>query len=1339
MARELKVVIAGDASGAEKALASVEQKSGKLSPAFGAVGKAAAAGFAAMGAATAGAAVGLFKVGESFDGAADTIRVGTGATGQALEALKGDFKAVVKDVPTDFASASTAIADLNTRTGQTGEPLQELSKRMLEMTRLAGGDLSSNIALTTRVFGDWGIATEDQSGTLDKLFRASQATGTGVDALSTNLVKFGAPLRQLGFDFDTSTALLGKFEKEGVNTELVMGSMRIALGKMAREGEPAQETFGRVVDSIKSAGSASEANALSLELFGAKAGPDMAAAIREGRFELGSLLDTVSNGSETILGAAADTESFSEKWTRFKNTVLVAIEPLAGRVFDAVGSAMEVIGPRIATLVEQVVPRIEAFVGVVAEIAGKVGEAFRALGEGDLQGLAEVVDNIFGNSGQLVAPIRNAAETIVGIFGRLRGAADQVVGWWQRTFGGSGQVVGHTQALQRAIEPIWRNIAAIISSAVDVIRGVIDTFVKVATALWDRFGSDLIAFAKRAWENVQRVVEGVTRVIKGMLDAFAGLLTGDWERFWGGIQNIVSGAWNTIQGIVRLAIDAVRTIIVGVLDAIDLAWDTAWNAMATFLRGPWDAVKRTVSDSIDEVKRTVGRGVGEISTAWSTSWRAVTTFFSDRWTDIKTAATNAIGDVKRTIGTVVGEISTAWSTAWQGIRGTLDGIWTSIKTAASTALGALGLEGIVSGAVTAISRIWNGLKGAFAAPINWVIENVINRFLSGVDKVAGALGFSVNVPSIPLVPTFHEGGVVGAGGRMTGGPLKPGERMIKAQDGEEVLTRDDPRHTLNRRHVHDGSERGIGDGDGVFGAIGRAVTSALDTARNLIAQTVRPAMNAALALTDGMAGRFGLPGRVVGGTARRLGEGALDWVAGADKAAEDELARRVPALGTGIGWRAMWDAVKKQFPSAQLFSAVRPGAVTRSGNASYHSMGRAIDITPSLAIAQWIRDHYKAITKELIFTPFGRNQLKNGQDATFSAGVASDHYDHAHWAMAKGGIVTRPIHALVGEAGPEAVIPLDRFFGSTQIPALAGGGGAALDTKAVEELPEKVDAVFADLRDRVLAATRELTGIVCDWWDSHRQTVAGHLEQLRFAYGSTLAAIREQQRTFFAVTGETWAQGLQSLSFAVQSGLDAVSSAASNFAQTLSGVAATVPDAARAVQSGLDAVSSAASNFAQTLSGVAATVADAARAVQDAARAVQDAARAAQDTARAQPAPGPSGGSRPPRPSLPSTGNPALDAIRRIPGIGIGIGLPGLTDPSRLRDVPRTPTTPPRRGRVAGLDPDGTRAVEDFFKPKTASKAERTREIVQNFFYTSPLSPRDLARESRWQLKTSGV
>ena len=83
--------------------------------------KAAAvgAGMAAVGVAVVkGVAEGtkaLYELGTAFQEAENTIRVGTGATGDALDELMGSFDEVYKNVPTTMEDASQAIADYNTR------------------------------------------------------------------------------------------------------------------------------------------------------------------------------------------------------------------------------------------------------------------------------------------------------------------------------------------------------------------------------------------------------------------------------------------------------------------------------------------------------------------------------------------------------------------------------------------------------------------------------------------------------------------------------------------------------------------------------------------------------------------------------------------------------------------------------------------------------------------------------------------------------------------------------------------------------------------------------------------------------------------------------------------------------------------------------------------------------------------------------------------------------------------------------------------------------------------------------------------------------------------------
>jgi phage-related minor tail protein len=569
---------------------------------------AAAAGAAAIGA----VGVGLFKVGDAFDSAFDTIRVGTGATGGALKALEGDFKSVVQGVPADFGAAATAIADLNTRTGQTGSGLQELSKRMLEMTRLTGGDLTANIASTTRLFGDWGIASESQADTLDKLFRASQATGVGIDALSQNMVKFGAPLRQLGFGFDQSVGLLAKFEKEGVNAELVMGSLRIALGKMARGGEPAQETLRRVTDEIANAGSVSEANLKALDLFGARAGPDMAAAIREGRFELGDLLDTISSGNETILGAAADTEDFAEKWTKLKNRIFVAIQPVASKFFDVIGNGMDAlprlfdaVAPSIRTVslgfralftafrdgdvtsdgfvgvMERIGATVRGLMPTIERVVGFLRDNFRPV----LIGLGAVVAAVI-----VPAFVTWAAATVVATapFLALAAVVAGAIIAFQR-FPAVGEAVraaldGVSAVVGDAVEfvkRIWPDVAEAIGHVLNVAQGFIRTFIDVVSALWRAWGDDIARIVKTVWGGIASVVGGALAIVRGVIQAVLAIINGDWGKAWDGIKMAVQGAWDAVTGIVRTAIGVVASLIGGMASTVAEVAKGVWEPIRT--------------------------------------------------------------------------------------------------------------------------------------------------------------------------------------------------------------------------------------------------------------------------------------------------------------------------------------------------------------------------------------------------------------------------------------------------------------------------------------------------------------------------------------------------------------------------------------------------------------------------------------------------------------------------------------------------------------------------------------------------------------------------------------
>ena len=77
-------------------------------------------------------------------------------------------------------------------------------------------------------------------------------------------------MRLMGFSFQDTAALLAKWEKEGVNAELVMGSLRIAAGKFAKDGKPLRDSLLATFDAIKNNKNATAALAQGMQVFAAR-------------------------------------------------------------------------------------------------------------------------------------------------------------------------------------------------------------------------------------------------------------------------------------------------------------------------------------------------------------------------------------------------------------------------------------------------------------------------------------------------------------------------------------------------------------------------------------------------------------------------------------------------------------------------------------------------------------------------------------------------------------------------------------------------------------------------------------------------------------------------------------------------------------------------------------------------------------------------------------------------------------------------------------------------------------------------------------------------------------
>ena len=313
---------------------------GLMSTLQGSLGKIAGV----IGAAFAGIEVGKFllDIGGEFDEMTDAIIIGTGASGEALEALEESAKGIATTVPISFGEAGNIVQDLNTRLGLTGENLDEVGQRVAAAGELMGSAI--NVESMSGAFAAFNVAADDMAGEMDYLFGVSQSTGIAFDDL-TRILESNAPaLQGLGFSFEESANMAGLLDRAGMDASGMMGKMSKALVSLAQPGETAAEAYQRVLNEMEGyieAGDEAAAMDFATELFGTRGAAQFVGAVQSGALAMDDLRDASLGAGEGIMGTYEATASWPEKWELLKNKAKEFLEPLAGALMDGLGMALD--------------------------------------------------------------------------------------------------------------------------------------------------------------------------------------------------------------------------------------------------------------------------------------------------------------------------------------------------------------------------------------------------------------------------------------------------------------------------------------------------------------------------------------------------------------------------------------------------------------------------------------------------------------------------------------------------------------------------------------------------------------------------------------------------------------------------------------------------------------------------------------------------------------------------------------------------------------------------------------------------------------------------------------
>ena len=469
----------------EKTIKNAQKTIGGLNLKAVAIGTAFVAGTTLAVKAAADMGKALYNLGSEFDSAYDAIRIGTGATGEDLEALQGTMKDVYTSIPASMEDSAKAIADYNTRLGLTGDELADMSKKALQVSSMLETDLDTTIEQSSKALQQWGIDSKDMGDKMDYIFKVSQSTGMGFDDLMLSMQQYGPQLQDMGYSFEQASALMGQMEKAGVNTSEVLGAMKKAVGTLAKEGYSASDGMQLYYEKIMNAGSAAEATALANEVFGARAGSTMAAAIRDGSLAVDELTKSLEGNSESIDKAYWDTADFAEKWGLLQNQMKVAFEPVAMAVFDGLADLMPVVSnlmqqmaPVIADLVTQLTP-------FITEVFTKFGEILGIIGPGLAELAGSLLPPIMAIITALLPPLMQVVEALLPALVDIVKALSPVIGFLATMI---GSVL--TQAINLFM-PYVQNI-------IGVFTNLISFFTNIFSGQWGA-----------AWDNIVNVFKNI--------------------------------------------------------------------------------------------------------------------------------------------------------------------------------------------------------------------------------------------------------------------------------------------------------------------------------------------------------------------------------------------------------------------------------------------------------------------------------------------------------------------------------------------------------------------------------------------------------------------------------------------------------------------------------------------------------------------------------------------------------------------------------------------------------------------------------------------------------------
>ncbi|MFZ8122376.1 phage tail tape measure protein [Staphylococcus aureus] len=676
----------------------------------------------------------------------DTVTQATGATGGELKKLQNSFKDVYGNFPADAETVGGVLGEVNTRLGFTDKELESATESFLKFSHITGSDGVQAVQLITRAMGDAGIEADEYQSVLDMVAKAAQASGISVDTLADSITKYGAPMRAMGFEMKESIALFSQWEKSGVNTEIAFSGLKKAISNWGKAGKDPREEFKKTLAEIERTPDIASATSLAIEAFGAKAGPDLADAIKGGRFSYQEFLKTIEDSQGTVNQTFKDSESGSERfkvamnklklvgadvWASIESAFAPVMEELIKKLSIAVdwfsslsdGSKRSiVIFGGIAAAIGPVVFGLGAFISTVGNAVTVLAPLLASIAKAD--GLISFLSTKVPILGTVFTALTGPIGIVLGV---LAGLAVAFTIAYKKSETFRNFVNGAINSVKQTFSNFIQFIQPFIDSVKNIFKQAVSAIVDFAKDIW----SQINGFFNENGISIVQALQNICNFIKVIFEFILNfvikpIMFAIWQVMqfiWPAVKALIVSTWENIKGVIQGALNIILGFIKFFSSLFTGNWRGVWDGIVMILKGTvqliWNLIQLWFVGKILGVVRYFG---GLLKGLISGIWGVIKGIFTKSLSAIWNATKSIFGFLYNSVKSIFTNMKNWLSSTWNNIKSNTVGKAHSLFT----------------GVRSKFTSLWNATKDIFTKLRNWM-SNIWNSIKDNTVGIAGRL------------------------------------------------------------------------------------------------------------------------------------------------------------------------------------------------------------------------------------------------------------------------------------------------------------------------------------------------------------------------------------------------------------------------------------------------------------------------------------------------------------------------------------------------------------------------------------------------------------------------